>query len=375
MNMSNILIRKYLEGDEAGIVSLLDSTFNGWPHVDTELSPIEYWRWKYLETPLPSEISVGVDGTKIVSCHHTNTLKIQLIDKEIPGATALDFAVHPDYRGMGLSSRTSRCTEKNQEHLGIHFRYFITRNPLLIKSYQDSSTPKNRRPFFPKTLVNMTRIRDIDLQLDTMPEKYGSLKGIGVKGLQKWNQLTTRKGTINKDLQISLEDRFTGCTPFLEKISDEYRFMVKRSEEYLNWKYAYPKLGDYRISIISEGENMLGYSVLRINRYNPHYPVGYIVDMLTLKDRTDALNNLLFNATTYFDENNINIVNSQIIKGHYSQKLLENHGFLDSRIKIQMYYNLGAPIEMATLSDTHPDLLFISWGDHDVLPVGKRKFD
>jgi len=120
---------------------------------------------------------------------------------------------------------------------------------------------------------------------------------------------------------------------------------------------------------VEEDGHIIGYSVLRINRYQSDYPVGYIVDLLTLPDRPDAANELVEDAIKYFDSRKINIINYQVVKGHPYERILKRHGFLDSRIKIYVFYQpLGNFDGMSKLKST-PEKTFISWGDHDILPV------
>ncbi len=114
----------------------------------------------------------------------------------------------------------------------------------------------------------------------------------------------------------------------------------------------------------------MGYSVLRINRYRRNYPVGFIVDLLTLPDRMDAANALAADAVQFFDYSDINIVNYQVVKGHPYEGVLKRHGFVDSRIKAHVFI---LPLQDDTLLDkvkqTPASKVLISWGDHDVLPV------
>ena len=45
-------IRFYRPGDEKEIVPLLVLGFHGWPHIDLACSPLEHWRWKYIDNPI-----------------------------------------------------------------------------------------------------------------------------------------------------------------------------------------------------------------------------------------------------------------------------------------------------------------------------------
>ncbi len=146
----NYEFRPYKAGDEEKIVQLLNIVFKGWPRIDTDLSPVEFWRWKYLKNPVHrGYVSVGLDGDRIISSHHNMVLKIKIMDQIIYGGTALDFAVDPEYRGQRLSSKTSKQTKIQRKKDKRLFSYFLTRNPTLIKKFAGSKdqapTPKFSR--------------------------------------------------------------------------------------------------------------------------------------------------------------------------------------------------------------------------------------
>lgn len=369
--MGQVLVREYRENDIPGIIKLLKLCFRDWPKVDTDLSPRAYWEWKYLKSPRLGNNLILDDDGQIVGCHHTSRVSIKICDRVYDSVSAQDFAIHPDYRGQRLSSKISRHNEDMQRIQGITLRYFITRSPVLIKKYSSSPDLKSRRPIFPKKIINMTWIKDLDAHLEAMPEDYMRLKKLGFNILKVWNRYTVKKESCNPYLETTSVTDFQELSPFLEEVVSEHSFIVVRTPDYLNWKYMYPGIGNYRVTQVKEGDRVLGYSVLRVNRYNREYPVGYIVDLLTHRNRVDAVHSLLYDARTYFDSENVNIVNSQILKGHFSEPIYRAHGFLNSRKPIRLYFNLEAKNIFASFKHLDSDLIYISWGDHDVLPVGK----
>ena len=60
----------YCEGDETGLVNLLEEVFGGWTKFDIPVSPLEHWKWKHLYSPTQGIISLARDGDKIVGCSH-----------------------------------------------------------------------------------------------------------------------------------------------------------------------------------------------------------------------------------------------------------------------------------------------------------------
>jgi len=120
---------------------------------------------------------------------------------------------------------------------------------------------------------------------------------------------------------------------------------------------------------VEEDGEILGYSVLKINKSRMVYPVGYIVDILALPGRLDVADLLVADAVKYFDKNDINIVNCLLIKNHPYKRIFNRHGFLDSRIKIHLSYTShGLEDELKDLRTSSKP--HFTYGDIDSLPAG-----
>jgi N-acetylglutamate synthase-like GNAT family acetyltransferase len=365
-------MRSFREGDEEKIVKLLIKVFGDWPHIDNNLSPLEFWRWKYLENPVHSSyVSVGLDDGQVISCQHNSIVRIKVRNEVIFGISGQDLAVHPDYRGLGLSSETINHANSQARQDGVTYSYFLTRNPVIMKRCESSENPENRRAKFPLQLVNYSLVFDLEKHLEYFHMKNPFLVKLGANIVRKWN-IVTKSVTPSDDLVVEKVERFDHrVEDFLDSVHDDYHYIVVRDLEYLNWSYSYPGLGDYRKLVAKEDERVLGYAVLRANWYNREYPVGYIVDLMTMKHRK-ALVHLIDSAIKYFKKNNVNIVNFLTVKGNPFQDILQGFGFLDSRVKINMYI---------PTKEQHPaeDILYdrqvgaenvhIVWGDYDALPV------
>jgi GNAT superfamily N-acetyltransferase len=373
--MEPVTVRRYRDGDEKGIVDLLDLTFGRWPHLDIPGTPIDYWRWKYKGNPEHgSSITVGEAGGRIVGCHHRIILRAKVMDDILLAGTAVDFAVHPDHRGRGLSNRISEANDEIVTKSGVKMDYWITSNPLLIKSYSSSKDPSKHRPRFPHKIVNLTRIRNIDRQLSEMPVPNSWVKRIGFYALSARN----KAGSILQPRQTRTGFTLARATRFddridalWERVKDSHDFIVERRKDYLNWRYCDKRAGDFAVAQAEDGAGAVpGYAAFRINRFIATYPVGYIVDLLTLPGRLDVADALAEEATRFFDGAGVNIVNAQVVKGHPHEGVLSRYGFLDSQIDINLFYQENADAtRMKEIANSPPERIHLTWGDHDVLPV------
>ena len=106
--------------------------------------------------------------------------------------------------------------------------------------------------------------------------------------------------------------------------------------------------------------------VLRVNRYQEKYPVGYIVDLLALPGRMDVAGALLRDAVGFMDELGINCVLALAFEGNPYRSLLNGYGFLDSFVRYSLgyrVYDLGD--ELRILETSPPEKLHFMWGDLD----------
>lgn len=366
----NIIIRSYQPGDEENVVKLLNSGFDGWPHFDLTCSTLDHWKWKYQDNPLDAYfMAVGLSDDKIIGINHAIPIRIKIGDLIFLCAYAGDTVVDEKYRGRGIYDNLVEYKNELLKLEDIKFVYMVTMNPILIKKYLYTRFP------FPHRILNLVRIRDIDLQLHKMPVKNSWAVKLGYTSIKLFNELRNALISSNykeHDLNILKIDRFDQrMDEFWERVSKRYEFIVERSRKYLNWRYCDPRGGEFDIRQAEDGDgHILGYCVLRINRYIQDYPIGYIVDLLTLSDRPEIADSLVSDAVCYFDDENVNIVNYLIVRGYPYEGIFMRHGFLNSRIKVQLFYNdLGMGNELVKLKEGSPNKAYFSYGDIDSLPT------
>ena len=85
----------------------------------------------------------------------------------------------------------------------------------------------------------------------------------------------------------------------------------------MNWRFCDSRGGNYVVKMAEENGSILGYIILRINKIREDYPIGYIVDLLTLPERLDVVSDLISNSVNYFDVNDVNAINL-FVSGSYT---------------------------------------------------------
>jgi len=192
-------------------------------------------------------------------------LKVKIGDDIFSLATNVDLAVHPDFRGMGLSRKIRALSNNMRVQAGIKTSYFITGNPILIKSLS------KRDPRFPFHIVNLVRIKNIKRHFREMPVKNTWLMKLGYRLLKLMNKISYSSNpfrTADCKIRISDIDHFDkDIDDFWEEVSKHYDFIIERKRDYLNWRYCDTRAGDFVVKQAEEDGRILGYVVLRINRY------------------------------------------------------------------------------------------------------------
>jgi len=361
----NYVVRPYLRGDEEEIVQLLQLVFDEWPHFDLSCAPIDHWRWKFEDNPLKkSIISLGASDDKIIGCTHTIPLMIKIGDSIFLCGNGYDLVVHPDFRRMGVAKKMNELRKELRTKAGTKFALMFP-GKIMIKHYL------KLYPRLPHATMIFVRIQDIDWHLQMMPAENAWLKKYGLHLVNVFNKFRNalRVSVLSdQDFCISKICRFDdSINVFWDEIKDHYTFIVRRTRDYLNWRYCDSRGGDYFIKIAEADERVLGYSVLRINKYMRDYPVGYIVDLLTLPGRLDVADALVADAIDYFDSNYVNIILCQVIKNHPYERIFKRYGLVNSRHSINIFYDTYATIseELSKLQTSTANRIHFVYGDYD----------
>ncbi len=352
----NFIVRPYRQGDEEEIIQLLITVFKGWPHFDLSCSSLDYWRWKYEENPLKKTlIAVSEIDNRIIGCTHSTPQHIKIGSKSLLCFQSMDTAVHPDFRRMGLFNKMDEQRQELLVKANANIRYSISGNPFLW-----AYALKLGRIRFPRPIIVLVRIHDVKLHLkmmltentlmmpteNTLIKKYGYFL---LKAVNRVRNTLTRTPSITPGLHIEDVNRFDDrIEVFWEVIKDGYSFIQERDREHLNWRYCDSRGGDYVIKQAEEDGSIIGYIVMRVNRYRENYPMGYIIDLLTLPDRLDVADALIDEAIRYFDDLKVNIIACCMVKGHPYEKLYLRHGLLNIRTQLRVLY---VPIQVGSEID------------------------
>jgi hypothetical protein len=355
--------RLYENGDEQGVVDLLDDVFNGWPKFDLPVSPLDHWKWKYLDNPYGSIVALGCDTNKIIQCRHIIFKQIKVGNTHYKTSIAVDLALHQDYRGTGEYGRLTRFKETIEESYNLKFRTFIQSHPKLIAKDKAEGTPR-----FPHTVNESLRIRDPDLHFN---RKNQTINKLGFKSLAAYNQAKniikpiTSKTADNVSI-TKIKEFDDRVNDFWNRVKEYFKFIFVRDKQYLNWRYCDPRGGVYAVYTAEIDSIFVGYMVLRVNRIEEDYPTGYVVDILVDPSFEGALVSLLDVMVEYFDEYDVNYVKSWNV-GNAVSKYLSYFGFVSKLDKINLMFDEASLVseDYSILKSSSASQVHFTLGDQD----------
>ena len=337
-------IRSYELGEEQEIVELLSEVFVEWKARGD--SAIDHWRWKYQDTPLgPQFVSVALKDDEIVGVSHDLQLYVKVGDDVIRSVYSTDAAVHPDHRRRGLNNRMRDLRKLHRE--GTDFRYRYTTNKILIERNKRKIRENDDPAFlFPIDVNRYLLINDIGLHLEKKRTDHPWLNKIGYLSRKAISSLySTRMNFDSSRVVIREGIDYVQADRLWDKIKQNYKFIIVRNKEFLEWRFMDPRAGEYIVlSGYIDGEYS-GYIVVSIDHETLDYPMGNIIDFFTegnmLVDRS-----LIHNGLKWLNERGVNAVSTYAVKDSHVSQLLDMFGFIDRGDSLYAIYQVPSkPLE------------------------------
>lgn len=315
------------------------------------------------------------DDGEIIGGSQAFLKKTKIGDNIYPIRKGAGVAVHPDYRRMGVYShildyRDVRCLET-----GAVMSISLTNTPVILKRKKRGEAD-HREPLFPHLIRQLIEIIDMDGFLDYLKsrgkitEREAFLVRAGYtlfSTLNKIYNLTkTQYGPV-KDFTVKeisgLDHR---VNQLWNEIKDGYDWITEKSEDYLNWRYCDSRGGNHKTWIAAEGDKLLGFIAVKVNKIDPDHLIGYIREVLAPKDRIDVPSTLVKKAESYLVEQGVDAIYYTVIKGHPYMSLMKRHGFTDSRRTPQLFYSVYRnSSDIEKFVKTTPERINYQFGEFD----------
>jgi len=334
--------RAHRAGDDRLLLELLLLGFGTWPKVEVQCDPIDHLRWKLSNTAEAPGIHriTEVDGKPAASvfCWIQN---VKIRDRLYRNIQGVDHVAHPEFQGRGLVAARTEWRRNNPDDQPCDFQFGpLSGHPAMVHMRQRAQQAGT-------SLGIGNRVRVLTLPL---------LDDAGARVEQALLSPEPCDFTIR--VAESFDDRIddfwlTGAEP--------YDFIVERTKDYMNWRYADPRAGLFSIHLAERDGELLGYSTLRLSHER-----GYIADLLTLPDCLDVAEVLLEDAVVTLAALAVTRIDWWIPLRHPYQQLARARGFVDKRIVDIGLFPHNPALDLTFLADPSVPVHFAA-GDTDLV--------
>lgn len=366
MSLSHYEVRYLIPGEEETVISLLDLVFSGWHKNRIDCSPFEYWKWKYYDNPSKRGHTtfVAIRDGEIVGCFHDFQMVCKLSNKEILIGQGCDVAVHPDHRRHGLYNKMLDMLDEHRLENNISLSISVTGNPILRKANDRRGIPRLQN-----SALYLVRVKDIDLHLKHRPMDNPWVVKAGVNLLKMFRRHTRNVVEENHDIELKRVTSFGDeANEYYSKIKQYYNFITVKSPEYLNWRFGDKRGGNYVVTGAYMEDRLIGYIVNSLNRADPSYPEGSIVELQFFPGCFEVARILLSNSLSVFDSEGVNVVYAWALRNQSTIRIFEDVGFINSRRDQEIYVralipglNLE-PMLSSNIDDVEYNFAYSDWG-------------
>jgi len=362
--MDSVTYRWFRDGDESGLLALLQAAFGRWPGVDVPCEPIEHLRWKLRMGGSTTTLhTVAEADGRIVAGQLLSVQPYASRGQPLSILRGWDSAVHPDYRGRGIMREMREFARASvPEDCLMHFGAF-TRNPAMLRVH----AREGRIAFNVKmeTVIAPLTVRAAMETLRLYPTRApGKLARSSVSFL-RWAArapgLGAGPGQYTVREVACFDERIDG---FLPEATSPFDYALLRTREFLNWRYADARAGLFHIKLAELGGRIAGYTVLRETGGR-----AYLADLMALPEHLEAVRALARAAMAHFRRAGASRVECLIAANHPYRKPLASAGFVGRRrrktpLTFQPLH--ATPEQIASLSDA--DLrIHLMVGDSDIV--------
>jgi len=314
--------RNYESGDEFKIIELYKKAFS--KEID-----IESWKWKFMENPAGNGIiKLMFDGKKLIGHYAIIPVKMKIGDRIVKAALSMITMTHPDYTKQGIFTHLANALYEELSRMGFKFVYgFPNENsfPGFIKNLGWEDLGKGQ----PKILYK----KNLDNLSVRHPKNAHRIEEFGNEIEMLW-----------------------------QKIKKNYKFIVPRTKEFLNWRFVTNPEVKYAKYVIRNNGEVVGYVVLKIYTGEGE-PIGHMVDALATDSK--VFEDLLRISYIYFTENGIKAMSCWIQDSFFYSEKLKEHGFVKGPAK--NYFGIRFFKEnCGDIGKVNCDEWYITMGDSDV---------
>ena len=335
------------------------------------------WNWEFLLNPFWNNkeklpIWIALDNNKIVGQNCGMIVPLKTGNKIINAAWSVDTIVLPEYRGLGIGTKLQKASG---EYYDVFMSLSMSKVNRIVKE-KIGSVSLTPVPVFWKFLKINSIFLNKFLFVKTI--NYPFLRKIYnvICGIFKIHfilplflnfcililNIIKRSKKKKQKTKIYKIKKFDETIDVLwEHTEKKYNIIVKRTHEYLNWKYVNQPGMNYSIYLAKQDNIIKGYIVFRKNS-KEELEFGMITDLYTAEDDTDTMDDLIIFAEKYFKnlKNTVSIIECATNGTHIQSRFLKKNYFKVNEY-VPMFYSKDKNISKNIINNKW----FLNKGDHD----------
>ena len=356
-------IRAYREEDESKILELRKAVYPAEGYNLEQL--MRWWNWKYRDNPAGAPtIWFAESAGKLAGQYAITRVKMKIGNEVIIGSQSVDTMTHPDYRHQGIFETLASKTYEEAGEKGIHVVYGFPNEysyPGFIRklgwfdvcALHTMIKPLNLENILRKYITKRVLLKICTASINLIVKAlHRSENGPKVDGL-----------TITKI--SSFDERINDLW---EKVSNDYKIIVVRDKEYLNWRYVDIPNVDYAIYLAEKEGQILGYTVLKCEKQQGLI-FGRIFDLVVPLGQESIAHSLILKAIDFFKEEKADLVLHRMIGDEAYCKTLRKSGFIYSRFVSRRARFIARPTtpKISEIFLRDPRHWFVQAGDSDAM--------
>jgi hypothetical protein len=317
--LTGVSVRVPTEADIPAMARVLLRAFGTWPSFpDPSISPEDHLRWKFDNHEIARKIhTVAEYEGRMISVRLRLMQTVLVRGRPALLRQAVDDAVDPEFQGRGVNRVMSDYFE---DHLitgdvAMNFSTSVIAHKRLESEYRT----------FGRELLVLYRALGLRALSSLGRAGPGQAFGRRVRARGILRALATAVQTKRVGpIEIHGLERFPESVDRLfEHSQREFDWILLRTADYLNWRYAHPSAGRFSIRAAFQREELIGYCVVRIGG-----PLAHIADLLTMPGRTDVADALVLDALEVAAGSGADAVVCWLLADHPYFELVLGRGFI-----------------------------------------------
>lgn len=307
---------------------LLQATFGRWPGLGLAADSLDHFRWK-LEGAGAGETAVYlVESAErgFVGLQLRIPVVAWLLGAPRRAALAADSAIHPDFQGKGIH-RARHDHFKPTERERFQLVAGVSGNGAVLHVVEDFLMIGDPMQVLVKPLHRRRLVAsEFEHHRMRMPAIAAVAAVALVEGATRLRHPVWRSPSnpaLRLERVATFDERFDAL---FEATRRQFDLIHERSSDYLNWRYADPRSGEFVTIAATDHGRLVGYVVTKGTGSRGHIP-----DLLALPGRLDAVAALVDDAVGRIRATGAPAIICWMAKRHPYAAVLRSRGFFDSR--------------------------------------------